>query len=302
MNPNHLLASFRNRAIEKTTVPASNWTEEIENLYKRGVGIDEALQYLYFEKPSLEEFEAWVSKKEAKVSHTITQEKPVLNDEELLFFETNGYLILQNAIPQEDCIAVREIIWEFLEMDPEIPETWYKNHPDQRGLMVNFFDHPQLEKNRASARIKKAFEQLYQSEAIYKTMDKVSFNPPVTPNYTFKGSDLHWDVSLKLPIPFRLQGLIYLSDCGPQDGAFHCVPGFHKEITSWMTQVPSNTTARQYALETLKPKPIAAKAGDMIIWHQALPHCASPNYGTTPRMVQYLSYFGEAYEEAKEWI
>lgn len=302
MYPNHLLASFRTRILETTLTPASSWTEEIEHLYKRGVGIDEALHYLYFEKPSIEEFESWICQKEAKVVEVIAKKSPVLSDEELLFFETNGYLVLKDAIQEEDCRATRKVIWEFLGMDPDVPQTWYKTHPDQRGLMVNFFDHPLLEKNRASARIKKAFEQLYQSKTIYKTIDKVSFNPPVTSNYTFKGSDLHWDVSLKMPIPFRLQGLIYLSDCGPQDGAFHCVPGFHKEIVSWMEKIPSNVSARDYALKTLQPKAITAKAGDMVIWHQALPHCATPNYGKLPRMVQYLSYFVEGYEETKEWI
>ena len=49
MNTNHLLVAFRNRAlgVKETT---SNWTHEIEYLYKRGVGIDEALHYLYFKK------------------------------------------------------------------------------------------------------------------------------------------------------------------------------------------------------------------------------------------------------------
>ena len=34
-------------------------------------------------------------------------------------------------------------------------------------------------------------EPLYQSEAIYKTIDKVSFNAQVTHNHSFNGSDLH---------------------------------------------------------------------------------------------------------------
>ena len=113
---------------------------------------------------------------------------------------------------------------------------------------------------------------------------------------------MHWDVSLQLPIPFRLQGLIYLSDCGPKDGAFHCVPGFHNKIASWMEQITEGVHPREHALANLKPQAITASAGDMVIWHQALPHCATPNYGTSPRMVQYLSYISEAHVEAKEWV
>lgn len=302
MNTNQLPISFRNRILGDKEQVATSWTKEIEYLYKRGVGIDEALHYLYFEKPTIEVFETWVSEKETKLVQSVTREAPVLSVEELQFFETNGYIVLPNVIPKADCVATQQIIWEFLGMHPDESDTWYKSHPEQRGLMINFFDHPLLEKNRASGKIRKAFEQLYQSEAIYKTIDKVSFNPPVTQDYSFKGSDLHWDVSLQLPIPFRLQGLIYLSDCGPQDGAFHCALGFHNQMALWMEQVPEGVHPRAYALATLQPKAITASAGDMVIWHQALPHCATPNYGTLPRMVQYLSYISETYQEANEWI
>lgn len=169
-------------------------------------------------------------------------------------------------------------------------------------MMVHFSDHPTLNANRNSPRIKKAYEQLYQSTAIYKTIDKVSFNPPITKNYSFKGSNLHWDISLHLPIPNRLQGLIYLSDCVENEGAFHCVPGFHNEIEHWMKNLPENANPREYALQTLKPIPIVGEAGDMVIWHQALPHCATANYGKTPRMVQYLTYFPNEYKESEIWI
>ncbi|HVK94998.1 MAG TPA: phytanoyl-CoA dioxygenase family protein, partial [Noviherbaspirillum sp.] len=58
---------------------------------------------------------------------------------------------------------------------------------------------------------------------------------------------------------------------------------------------------RQLAPQRLKATPVPAKAGDFIIWHQALPHCATPNYGKFPRMVQYLSYLPDVVEEPKEW-
>src|ERR1700722_17616810 len=38
-------------------------------------------------------------------------------------------------------------------------------------------------------------------------------------------------------------------------------------------------------------KAFAQGAGDLVIWHQALPHSASPNRGTRPRMVQYVNMF-----------
>ena len=307
MSVNPILASLRNRIVDGEQNALFSWNEELEELYKNGLSIDEVLQYLYFEKPNLQDFMRWVNRDDLKkiVEEPRIDDKndlEVLSTSELDFFETNGYIILKNAISEEDCLATQKIIWDFLEMNPTDSATWYKSHPMQRGLMVNFFNHAILEKNRNSMRIKRAYEQLYQSDNIYKTIDKVSFNPPVTSQYTFKGSDLHWDVSLQLPIPFRLQGLIYLSDCGANDGAFHCVPGFHKTIEDWLSTVPQGCQPREYALQTLKPMPIVGNTGDMVIWHQALPHCATPNNGKKPRMVQYLTYFKEDYKDQRKWI
>ena len=47
---------------------------------------------------------------------------------------------------------------------------------------------------------------------------------------------------------------------------------------------------RKTRLGVLGPKPIAANAGDFILWHQALPHGSSPNTATRPRLVQYINY------------
>lgn len=297
----NLIANFWKRTLNSTN-QTSTWAEEVAFLYQSGISIEVAVSHLYTEKPTLEEFMLWVEQQTKSNTASMGDADDVLTDKDLAFWHQNGYIVLKKAISKEDCEQTRNAIWEFLDKRLDDQQTWYKQHPQQRGLMVQFSDHPALNKNRESVRIQKAYEQLYQSNSIYKTIDKVSFNPPISKNYSFMGSDLHWDVSLHLPIPYRLQGLIYLSNCGPKDGAFHCVPGFHNEIENWIRSVPHNVNPREYALQTLKPVPIIGEAGDMVIWHQALPHCATANYGKTPRMVQYLTYFPNEYQESEIWI
>ncbi|MGH2667254.1 phytanoyl-CoA dioxygenase family protein [Flavobacterium sp.] len=281
----------------------SIWDKEIEMLYRLGISMEETLQYLYFQKPSLEAFKNWV---ESYQNDTIAEKKlltdSVLTKEDIEFWNENGYVIVKNAIEKSDCSATVQAIWDFMGMQSEKRETWYKRHEKLRGLMLNFSNHETLNKNRASLRIQKAYEELYGTEKIYKTIDKVSFNPPETANFKFLGSSLHWDVSLKLPIPFRLQGLLYLTDCEAHDGAFHCVPGFHHQIEGWINGLLPEENPREKALQNLKPVPVVGNAGDFIIWHQALPHCASPNHGNSPRMVQYLTYVPENYVASSEWI
>ena len=297
----NLIANFWKRTLNSTN-QTSTWAQEVEFLYKSGISLEVAIAYLYAEKPSLEQFTNWIEQQKKSSTTSIENEDDVLTADDLAFWNQNGYIVVKNVISKEDCEHSRNAIWEFLGKSLEDEQSWYIQHPEQRGMMVHFSDHPTLNANRNSPRIQKAYEQLYQSTAIYKTIDKVSFNPPVSKNYSFMGSDLHWDVSLHLPIPFRLQGLIYLSDFKENVGCFHCVPGFHNQINEWMKSVPENVNPREYALQTLQPISVVGQAGDMVIWHQALPHCATANYGLTPRMVQYLTYFPNEYQESEVWI
>ena len=164
-----------------------------------------------------------------------------------------------------------------------------------------FYHHPALEVVRNSTKVRKAYEQLYGSAQIHKSIDKVSFNPPETSSYKFLGSPLHWDVSLVPPIPFKLQGLLYLSDVAADGGAFHCVPGFHNQLEDWLVSLPQDVNAREEAVRTLIPAPVIGNAGDFIIWHQGLPHSATANHSGSPRFVQYLTYLPDNIEDQKVW-
>ena len=287
----------------KSLTDNSTWNEEMEMLYRLGISMEETLQYLYSKKPDFESFKKWIleNKNEIKTIKSVDSEN-VLSKEDLDFWDENGYIIVKNAIPISDCVETQKAIWNFLEMNPNTRETWYKGHSELKGLMLNFFNHPTLNKNRSSLRIQKAYEQLYKTTNIYKTIDKVSFNPPESKHFKFLGSPLHWDVSLKLPIPFGLQGLLYLTDCDETEGAFHCVPGFHRKIEQWLGELKPTDNPRVVAEEKLKPVAVTGNVGDFIIWHKALPHCATPNLGSSPRMVQYLTYLPDGYKEVSEWI
>ncbi|MBF4515782.1 phytanoyl-CoA dioxygenase family protein [Flavobacterium sp. ANB] len=303
----NILEKLWKRTLDPSTTSTlediQNWDNEMKILYEFGIGMEDTLQFLYSEKPDFENFKVWINnrKKNDKIDfENLTDD--VLSKEDLEFWNKNGYIIVKNAISKEDCENTQKAIWDFLEMDPNKKETWYLRHENQKGLMLNFSDHETLNRNRFSPRIKKAYEQLYNSTKIYKTIDKVSFNPPQNKNFIFLGSALHWDTSLKLPITFGLQGLLYLTDCGINDGAFHCVPGFQNKINDWLNNLEPNENPRKKALETLQPEPIIGNAGDFIIWDNRLPHCASPNNGESPRMVQYLTYLPNDYSAAGEWI
>jgi len=281
----------------------TNWDNQIKTLYQLGIGMEDTLYFLYSEKPDFETFKTWINNRKRDIASEIEDlTENVLSEQDLEFWNRNGYVVVKNAISKEDCEATQKAIWEYLKMNPDEKESWYKRHEEQKGLMLNFSDHETLNRNRFSPRVKKAYEQLYGTTNIYKTIDKVSFNPPETDHFTFLGSPLHWDMSLKKPLTYALQGLFYLTECRENDGAFHCVPGFHNLIDEWLDKLEAHENPREKVLKTLHPKPITGDAGDFIIWHNALPHCATPNRGENPRMVQYLTYLPNDYNAAGEWI
>lgn len=289
-----------------------------------GLALEETYQYLFRTGPTLEEFEKWVlqrndghiaperierinaalenrppSAAQQKIISEIESAPPVLSAEDLAFWEENGYVIARGAISKEQSRAAEQMLWKHLEMDPENPGTWYGH--DSKSIMVQFYHHDALRSIRQSPRIHKAFAQLWGTADLWVTTDRVSFNPPERPGYAFPGPRLHWDTSLAQPIPFGLQGLIYLTDTQVNQGAFTCVPGFHRRIGDWLKILPRKANPREQNLDN-QAVPIAANAGDLIIWHQALPHGSSPNRATQPRMVHYVTMFPFRPEPDRPWI
>jgi len=298
--------------------------EEIEWKYFNGVfntlgvGIEPTVAYLMESNTSFEDFENWLIQN-GEISDPIIKHfnaiidqgentKPasvqqIFSPAELEHWDEHGYIIVKDAISKTDCATTVDFIYNKLEADKNNPDTWYAHHPLKKGIMVQLFNAPSLNKNRFSDKIRLAYEQLWNRTDLMVSMDRVSFNPPETKAYQFPGPNLHWDVSLKRPIPFGLQGLLYLADTNENQGAFTLIPGFHKKINNWLEELPADQNPRDKTLLShFETKSIAAKAGDFIIWNQCLPHGSSPNTSTKPRIVQYINYQPLNMEYQAEWI
>jgi ectoine hydroxylase-related dioxygenase (phytanoyl-CoA dioxygenase family) len=98
-----------------------------------------------------------------------------------------------------------------------------------------------------------------------------------------------------------VQGILYLKDTPADQGAFSCIPGFHRSLEQWLKELPPTEDPRQAILRHTGMKPIAGKAGDLVLWHQSLPHGSSPNQGAKPRVVQYITLRPTRWEYAAEW-
>lgn len=223
--------------------------------------------------------------------------EPVLSAADLRFWEENGYVVAPAVITREAAQALADVVWEHVGADPERPETWRLT---DHGIMVQLFQHPALTPARTSPRLLKAFAQIWGTADLWTSLDRVSFNPPVRPGVAFPGPRLHWDISLVPPIVFQVQGMIYLSDTTAEQGAFEAVPGFHRRIDAWLAGLDEGVDPRRVDLSA-GARRIAAEAGDLIIWHSALPHGASPNTGDRPRLAQYVTQYPASLRPADRW-
>ena len=89
----------------------------------------------------------------------------ILTPEDQAFFAENGYLVVRNVVPEADCDAVIDALWEFLEMDRNDPTDWYRP-PLSPGGMIEMYHHQTMWDNRQHPRMHQVFAELIGTEAL----------------------------------------------------------------------------------------------------------------------------------------
>ena len=147
------------------------------------------------------------------------------------------------------------------------------------------------------------FADVYGTRRLYVTTDRTHFKPPQHPSYPAWADPgdvhvgLHWDIDTRRrswPVPYAVQGVIYLEDTSAEQGALRVVRGFHRRFEDWDASQPTNrSTLRPDAdaeAELMREaEPIEGKAGSLVLWHSLLPHGPAPNVGTAPRVSAYVT-------------
>lgn len=316
------LKRFWSRTLAKQP-PGSEWAFDNILLCGLHAGIHETLSFLMQQAPSFDEFESWileinggsldpagVARINAAIAGTLDPGTPpavgsadaALTAEDLDFWDRHGYVVLHDAVTPAESRAAAEAIHNFLGADPSHPATWYSN-PNGHSIWVPLLRHSAFRDNRESPRIHAAFAQLWGRTDLWVSIDQGGFNPPERAGWQFPGPHLHWDVSIAQPVPLGMQGILYLTDTAADQGAFTCVPGFHRCLADWLAELPSGVNPRdQKVVDALPAIPIPGRAGDLVIWHHALPHGSSPNRSHRPRVAQYLKMQPSRWDVNPVWL
>jgi len=224
------------------------------------------------------------------VTTETSSDESVLSPEDLEHFETQGYVTVPRAVPDEQVSAAVDAIWEFLGMDQNDPDDWYRPPHSPNGL-VELYQHQAFWNNRQSPRIYRAFCQLWKTDKLWVSLDRASLKLPLSakhPDWKWP-SFMHWDLDLdETPVQFGVQGVLCLSDTTVDQGGFHCIPSMHREVLEWSKVPPEQRDPKVLPFESSRVRAIPARAGDVIIWHRALPHGSGINRTDRPRIAQYI--------------
>lgn len=223
---------------------------------------------------------------------------PVLDEADMAFWDEHGYVVVRRAISRDEAEAAAQLLWRHIGASPDDPASWYGE--SARGLWFSLWQATELDAARQSPRVQKAFAQIWGTGDLWGNVDRMSFNQPVRADAPFMGAALHVDTSLAAPMPLGTQAIIYLTDTPAERGALQVLPGFHRDFDGWLA-----------ALDGADPRtvdlsagvvPVPGMAGDMVIWHHALPHGATPNCGDFPRIVQYLNFVPPTVRDDRPWV
>ncbi|MFC5721694.1 phytanoyl-CoA dioxygenase family protein [Streptomyces gamaensis] len=219
----------------------------------------------------------------------------VLSPEDWEHWITRGYVVVRRAVPADNVARLTRALWEFEDMVPDDPGTWYTGRAGNQRLpghsgLVEIYNHQAMWDNRQCERVYDAFVDIWDTTALWVVIDFANVNPPNRGNREFTGF-VHWDVDTsRRPLPISCQGVLSLSEGDEEIGGFQCVPGIFEKFDAWLAAQPDGRDPMTPDITGHEVVTVPVGPGDLIIFNSLLPHGVRPNRSADRvRMAQYIS-------------
>jgi hypothetical protein len=224
----------------------------------------------------------------------------VLSPEDFHHWQTKGYVIVRNAVPQDNVERLKALLWEFDEKDPGDQTTWYapqrRDHlmKELNGTgMVEIYNHQYLWDNRMEQRVYDAFVDIWDIEDLWVSIDRANLNVPKKVKGTNQNGFIHWDSDTSLrPLPIGVQGVLSLVKQDGDVGGFQCIPELFYDFENWVKTQPADRDPMHPDWTGFTITNIEMEPGDLMIFNTLLAHGVRPNHSDNRvRMAQYISMF-----------
>jgi hypothetical protein len=221
----------------------------------------------------------------------------VLSPSDFEHWQTYGFVVVKQAVPAANVEALKKVLWEFQEMDPNDMSTWSGGQLRDHAMkelnnsgMVEIYNHQALWNNRQEQRLYDAFVDVWDDEHLWVTIDRANLNTPNKRGRVFAGF-IHTDVDTTLdPLPVNVQGVLSLVDVDGDTGGFQCVPELFRTLEDWKKRQPEGRDGFRPDIEDMEVYPVPMKPGDLLIFNSLLAHGIRPNTSENKvRMAQYIA-------------
>jgi len=204
-------------------------------------------------------------------------------------FLDQGYLVVENVVPQGACDDVIQAICEFENLNLDDPASWYEKDRAGHGI-IPLHHHQALWNIRQLPSLHAVFSQLYQEEKLWVSMDRVSFKPAWNELCSgWQRSAVHWDCDPWHFDRLSIQGLVYLTDTEMDQGPFACVPKIYQNLTGYLREHEEDENRRRPIYGALDLIPVPAPAGALVLFNRLMPHTSLLNKSQDTRFVQYVA-------------
>lgn len=106
--------------------------------------------------------------------HLIQKKLPlrVLSEDDFAHWQTYGFVVVKQAVPRANVEALKKLLWEFQEMDPNDTSTWNAGQLRDHAMkelnnsgMVEIYNHQALWDNRQKQRVYDAFVDIWDAKS-----------------------------------------------------------------------------------------------------------------------------------------
>ena len=233
----------------------------------------------------------------------------VLSPQDWAHWQAWGHVVVRQAVPPESAAQLLDTLWQFQDMDPADPATW--DQPERRRHlmpeinntgMVEIYHHPLLWAHRQARRVYDAFVDIWDSEALWVTIDRANLNTPNRGARAMGGGFIHWDVdTTQRPLPIGVQGVLSLTEQRGDVGGFQCVPELFRHFDTWARTQPAGRDPLHPDMSGLEARGVDLEPGDLLIFNSLLAHGIRPNHSTNRvRAAQYIAMFPAGEEDEAE--
>lgn len=254
-------------------------------------------------------------------NHSI--EQPVINEDQLAFYEENGYLFLEEFFDESQVQLWKE----------ELARLWEQNKHEKKPEVIREPGGDEIRSIFAVHRDDEVFKQMAQHPSmqaiikqilgsdVYVHQSRINFKQGFTGKEFYWHSDFEtWHVEDGMPRMRALSCSIALEDNHANNGPLMVVPGSHQIFVSCVGQTPENNyksslRKQEYGVpdqESLKylvrqggiVAPVG-KAGSVLLFDCNLMHGSNSNITPDPRSNVFIVYnsvhnkLGEPYSGQK---